>query len=31
MQGYAPPLDHTFVDRIDEIGLPGTSPHYAVG
>ncbi len=30
MQGNAPPLD-TMRDRLDELGLPGTSPHFAVG
>lgn len=30
MQGHAPSLD-LMRDRIDELGLPGTSPHYAVG
>jgi arylsulfatase A-like enzyme len=30
MQGHAPPLD-MMRDRIEELGLPGTSPHYAVG
>jgi arylsulfatase len=30
MQGNAPPIE-TIRDRIDELGLPGTSPHYAVG
>jgi arylsulfatase A-like enzyme len=30
MQGNAPTLD-AIRDRIDELGLPGTSPHYAVG
>ncbi|NVB81824.1 MAG: arylsulfatase [Kofleriaceae bacterium] len=30
MQGNAPSID-TFRGRLDELGLPGTSPHYAVG
>jgi arylsulfatase len=30
MQGNPPPIA-TMRDRIDELGLPGTSPHYAVG
>lgn len=30
MQGHAPPLS-TMRDRIEELGLPGTSPHYAAG
>ena len=30
MQGNAPPIE-TMRDRLDELGLPGTSPHYAVG
>lgn len=30
MQGYAPPLE-TMAARIEQLGLPGTSPHYAVG
>jgi arylsulfatase A-like enzyme len=30
MQGIEPPME-TSLARIDEIGLPGTSPHFAVG
>ncbi len=30
MQGIEPPLE-TSLERIDELGLPGTSPHFAVG
>ena len=30
MQGNAPPLS-AMRDRIEELGLPGTSPHYAAG
>jgi arylsulfatase len=30
MQGIEPPIE-TSLQRIDEIGLPGTSPHFAVG
>lgn len=30
MQGNAPPIG-AFGGRLDELGLPGTSPHYAVG
>lgn len=30
MQGFAPPLEQTRA-RLDELGLPGTSPHYAAG
>jgi arylsulfatase A-like enzyme len=30
MQGIAPPIEAS-LRRIDEIGLPGTSPHFAVG
>lgn len=30
MQGHSPPLA-SMRARIDELGLPGTSPHYAVG
>ncbi len=30
MQGHAPPIEGVFA-RIDELGLPGTSPHYAAG
>jgi arylsulfatase len=30
MQGIEPPVE-TSLSRIDEIGLPGTSPHFAVG
>ncbi len=30
MQGIEPPVE-TSLDRIDEIGVPGTSPHFAVG
>jgi len=30
MQGIEPPLEAS-LSRIDEIGLPGTSPHFAVG
>jgi len=30
MQGIEPPIE-TCLQRIDEIGLPGTSPHFAVG
>jgi arylsulfatase len=30
MQGIQPPIEAS-LERIDEIGLPGTSPHFAVG
>lgn len=30
MQGYAPPIEYT-LERLEELGLPGTSPHYAAG
>jgi len=30
MQGYAPPIEDTLA-RLDQLGLPGTSPHFAVG
>lgn len=30
MQGIAPPIQ-TSLDRISDLGLPGTSPHFAVG
>ncbi len=30
MQGYTPPIERT-LEHLDELGLPGTSPHYAVG
>src|SRR5690348_15142914 len=30
MQGIEPPIEAS-LERIDEIGLPGTSPHFAVG
>lgn len=30
MQGIEPPIE-TSLERLDEIGLPGTSPHFAVG
>ena len=30
MQGIEPPIETSF-ERIDDIGLPGTSPHFAVG
>jgi arylsulfatase len=30
MQGHAPPIEE-MQERLEQLGLPGTSPHYAVG